>query len=219
MMHGNTDGLELGEVARRRRRLCLAALELCAEKGYQALREEEIAARAESSVDDLHRAFGDKRGLFVALLESVLRTLEARIPQIARGNLTTTEALRRMANLLSDRLRRHPGLARAMGELCLLARADSSLRAVLDHYYTALIEEGSRVIARSITRGELSTDASVRDLAWTVLTAADGLFILSSFSRREPPHSRPQATEGLECGEGSEAPSALPRLGDVRGES
>ena len=216
--HDDVDFEELHGAARGRLRYFRAALELCAEQGYLAIREEQIAARAAASLDQLHKAFASKRDLFVALLESVLQGLEAKIPKVVADSGTACEALRRLSNLLSERLRRHAGLARTVNELYLLPHEDSAIRSVLQRYYAALVDEGARVVERGILAGEFPAEASPRHLAWTILTAADGLRVFNSVLGMERLESGHELTEillcCLSCGEGiSETPCPLARYG------
>jgi AcrR family transcriptional regulator len=197
--HDETGLEELHGERSDRRRCFKAALELCAEQGYRAIREEQLAARAGMSVDALHAAFASKRDLFVALLESVLQALEARIPRVVAGSGTACEALRRLSSLLSDRLRRHLGLARTINELYLLPHEDAAIRSVLNRYYAALVDEGTRVVERGILAGEFPSEVSPRQLAWTVLTAADGLRVFNSALGMERLESGHALTDVLLC--------------------
>ena len=54
--------------ARRREEILAAALAVLAERGYRSASTREIAARARASKETLYAWFGDKRGLFEALI-------------------------------------------------------------------------------------------------------------------------------------------------------
>lgn len=216
--HDDVDLEQLHGDARGRLRYFKAALELCAEQGYRAIQDEQIAARAMASVDELHQAFASKRDLFVALLESVLQSLEAKMPKVVADSGTACEALRRLGNLLSDRLRRNSSLARTVNELYLLPHEDSAIRSVLQRYYATLVEEGARVVEDAIDDGELSAEVNPRHLAWTILTAVDALRVFNSVLGMERLESGHELTEillcCLSCGEGgNETPCPLPRHG------
>ncbi len=86
-----------------RRRLIAAARKLFAARGYAAVGTEEIGERAGLTRGALHYQFGDKRGLFVAVLEQVLRELVADLARdTMEGNPEGTAELERGALLLLE---------------------------------------------------------------------------------------------------------------------
>ncbi len=95
----------------RRDILAVATTEF-ADKGYSGARVDEIAARTRTSKRMIYYYFGDKQGLFVAVLEAAyasIRTIEA---QLDLARLPPVVALRKMAEFTFTYQNAHPEFVR-----------------------------------------------------------------------------------------------------------
>ncbi|TVQ87055.1 MAG: TetR/AcrR family transcriptional regulator [Chromatiaceae bacterium] len=68
----------MSETNNTRERLLTAALEVFAERGYEAATIREICGRADANVAAVHYHFGDKRRLYEAIFSNLFDTLRAR---------------------------------------------------------------------------------------------------------------------------------------------
>ncbi len=86
-----------------RQRLVAAARRLFAAHGYAGVATDQIGARAGLTRGALHYQFGDKRGLFVAVLEQILRELVADLARDTMEGISEgTAELERGALLLLE---------------------------------------------------------------------------------------------------------------------
>jgi AcrR family transcriptional regulator len=95
----------------RRDILAVATVEF-ADKGYSGARVDEIAARTRTSKRMIYYYFGDKQGLFIAVLEAAyasIRTIEA---QLDLARLPPVAALRKMAEFTFTYQNAHPEFVR-----------------------------------------------------------------------------------------------------------
>ena len=134
-----------------RQRLVAAARRLFAAHGYAGVTTEQIGARAGLTRGALHYQFGDKRGLFVAVLEQILRELVADLArdtmqgisegtaELERGALLLLEAYGR-AEIQRVLLLDAPQVLGWQEWLALQER--SGLAALLDHALAHWVEAG-----------------------------------------------------------------------------
>jgi AcrR family transcriptional regulator len=134
-----------------RRRLIAAARKLFASRGWADVSSEEIGARAGLTRGALHYQFGDKRGLFVAVLEQILRELVADLARdTMEGNPEGTAELERGALLLLEAYG-HSEIQRLLlldapqvlgWQEWLALQERSGLAALLDHALDHWVEAG-----------------------------------------------------------------------------
>jgi AcrR family transcriptional regulator len=175
-----------------RRRLIAAARKLFAAQGYAAVSTDQIGARAGLTRGALHYQFGDKRGLFVAVLEQILRELVADLArdtmegisegtaELERGALLLLEAYGR-AEIQRALLLDAPQVLGWQEWLALQER--SGLAALLDHALDHWVEAGWVERARVQPTRRLLFGAIVHAGA-AIAEAPDRATALSSF--REP---------------------------------
>jgi AcrR family transcriptional regulator len=175
-----------------RRRLIAAGRRMFAEQGFAGVGTAEIGARAGLTRGALHYQFGDKRGLFVAVLEQLLRELVA---ELARDTMVGIEEgtaeLERGALLLLETYGR-PEIQRlllldapqVLGFPEWLALQErSGLAALLDHALDHWVEAGWVERARVSATRRLLFGALVHAGA-AIAEADDRAAALASF--REP---------------------------------
>ena len=107
-------GTRAAETAARKQRLLVAATDLAAEGGYDAVQMRDVAARAEVALGTLYRHYASKDQLLLAALADQASTLRERLDQRPpRGELPAdrvSDVLRRATRALE----RQPRVTRAM---------------------------------------------------------------------------------------------------------
>jgi AcrR family transcriptional regulator len=73
-----------------------------AEKGFTGARVDEIAARTETSKRMIYYYFGDKEGLFVAVLEEAYKSIRAREAELKLDHLSPEDAIRALVGFTFD---------------------------------------------------------------------------------------------------------------------
>src|SRR2546421_2254357 len=110
----------VGRLDRRKARTVAAILDAAErhflERGYEATKVDEIAADADVAVGSLYNHFGNKDGLYAALLEHALEIFESYMDQEAPPDLTPLERILDVTGRLSRFGRERPGEMRV---LCL----------------------------------------------------------------------------------------------------
>jgi AcrR family transcriptional regulator len=175
-----------------RRRLIAAGRRLFAERGFAAVGTAEIGARAGLTRGALHYQFADKRGLFAAVLEQLLRELVAELARdTMEGIEEGTAELERGALLLLEAYGR-PELQRLLlldapqvlgWSEWLALQERSGLAALLDHALDHWVETGWVERARVSATRRLLFGALVH-AGSAIAEAGDRSAALASF--REP---------------------------------
>jgi AcrR family transcriptional regulator len=84
-----------------------ATVEFC-RHGYKGGRIEVIARRAKANVRLLYHYFGDKAGLYLAVLERVYGEIRAEEQQLKLGDLEPVEGMRRLVDFTFEFFGKHP---------------------------------------------------------------------------------------------------------------
>jgi AcrR family transcriptional regulator len=95
----------------RRDILAVATVEF-ADKGYSGARVDEIAARTRTSKRMIYYYFGDKQGLFIAVLEAAYASIRAIEAKLDLDRLPPVAALRKMAEFTFTYQNAHPEFVR-----------------------------------------------------------------------------------------------------------
>ncbi|MDR3070075.1 MAG: TetR/AcrR family transcriptional regulator [Propionibacteriaceae bacterium] len=90
-----------------------AAANLFAERGYDGVTVDEIAAKAGVSKGSIFYNFGSKEGMYESLLREGVTTLGEHTRQAA-ANLTGEEALRALTQTLLEHIRDYPTIAKVI---------------------------------------------------------------------------------------------------------
>jgi AcrR family transcriptional regulator len=107
------DPLTKGQAARRQRVL-LAALELGADGGYEAVQMRDVAASAEVALGTIYRYFPSKDALLAAAMVECMEDLERRVMQRAPRGATTSERVYDVLRRAVGTMERQPKLAEAV---------------------------------------------------------------------------------------------------------
>lgn len=95
-----------------RQNIIEVASEEFALNGLSGARIDEIAARTRASKRMIYYYFGDKEGLYLAVLENAYRTVREGEAQLDIGGLSPVEALRRLVEFTFDHHHRHEDFIR-----------------------------------------------------------------------------------------------------------
>jgi AcrR family transcriptional regulator len=152
-----------------RRRLLDAAVEEFAEHGFAGGRVDRIARSADISKERIYQYFGDKDGLFRAVLEQELQRLASAVP------LTADQAgdLGEYAGRLFDHHIEHPHFLRLLHWEGL----DTGGEAVAMAKRTALQQEKVDAIADAQRRGRVTGQISAGQLLYGVMALVNWWFV------------------------------------------
>lgn len=120
-----------------KRNILEAAREAFVEHGFAGARVDDIAARTETSKRMIYYYFGDKRGLYVAVLEEAYAGIRGHEQHLDLTTLPPREALRRLTGETFDYHARHPDFVRLV--------MDENI------HYARHIEKSERVQALNLT--------------------------------------------------------------------
>lgn len=178
-----------------RRRILDAATAEFSAVGFEGGRIESIARRARANARMIYHYFGDKAGLYVAVLEQALGDLREAELQLAVDSFSPREALLRLFDFISGHFDRHPELVKLLsGENLLEAvhlrrseatlvisspllglvtqlvhrgASDSSLRRGMDplHLYVTMVALSYFHLSNAATLSVIFT-LDLRDEAW-----------------------------------------------------
>lgn len=109
----SADALTTSQAARRQRVL-LAALQLGADGGYEAVQMRDVAATAEVALGTIYRYFPSKDALLAAAMVEWMEDLERRVTQKAPKGDTTTERVFDVLRRAVATMERQPKLSEAV---------------------------------------------------------------------------------------------------------
>ena len=112
-MASSADSLTQSQAARRQRVL-VAALELGADGGYEAVQMRDVAASAEVALGTIYRYFPSKDALLAAAMVEWMEDLERRVSQRAPRGDTTAERVYDVLRRAVATMERQPKLAEAV---------------------------------------------------------------------------------------------------------
>jgi TetR/AcrR family transcriptional regulator, cholesterol catabolism regulator len=166
--------------AARRQRVLVAALELGAEGGYEAVQMRDVAASAEVALGTVYRYFPSKDALLAAAMVEWMEDLERRVTQRAPRGATTAERVYDVLRRAVATMERQPKLAEAAitaltsddrdAGAASIASTDVMLRVLLQAFPEGTDPELEASIARVLGHVWFSCLAAwsngVGDLAW-----------------------------------------------------
>ncbi len=136
-----------------RHRILTAAQDEFAKGGLYGARVDRIARAAGTNERMLYYYFGSKDGLFLAVLDHVLESLNAAERSLDLSSVSPEEGVLRVAHFLWDYYRDHPDLVRLLNDENLregkLTRETTSLRRVV----SPLLEALTRILERGKEAG------------------------------------------------------------------
>ena len=153
---GTTDTQDTEPVSRgdkRRAAFIAAAREVFLEQGYEAASMSDIVLRAGGSLSTLYSQFGDKQGLFLAMLDERIRLITASMGVELSAHAPVADGLRRIGQQFTSKLlepeslemyRLILGLARKFPEIPreFVRRGPDRLRQALADYLIDRVDAG-----------------------------------------------------------------------------
>lgn len=137
-----------------RDRILQKAMELFAERGYEATSVREICEAAGLTKPTLYHFFGSKEGVFRALVEGSLAELSAELGETLSGPGPTRERLGRFARLYFERTRARRPLMRLI--FSLVHNPPAAGRPIdCTAYYDATAGRLATALAQGVDAGEL----------------------------------------------------------------
>ena len=162
----------------RRAQIIAAAVEVCGERGIEAARIDDIAARAGLSKGAVYHHFSSKQELFVAVMEAFVDEAMAMIDALRDAGAPAAETMRKVVEDSVAMVETNPKLVNGLIELYFQARREPALRQRLDRHYQALIAAGARVLQRGVESGELRDDIDADEVSRLIFIGGDGLLLM-----------------------------------------
>jgi AcrR family transcriptional regulator len=156
-----------------------AATSVFLEKGYEAASLDELTAATGLNRSSLYHAFGDKRGLFLKVIERYGSTLGSAPVAALNGGLSLPEDLRNFLDTVVDNATRRGGPTGCLFTCTLpeVASVDDEVRAAL----RAVCRDGDAAVAAriqlAVDQGELPASTPVEALAAIVVSLMHSLSI------------------------------------------
>ncbi|WKG01167.1 TetR/AcrR family transcriptional regulator [Mycolicibacterium sp. HK-90] len=142
--------------AERERAVLAATVELLAERGYQALTIDAVAARAGASKATIYRRWPNKAQLVRATLDAADAARNASVPDTGQLRSDLLAVMDVVAAEVTD------PLTQVTAELATLMRRDTQLaEALREHLAKAELSPFHDALRRAIARGEISEDTDL----------------------------------------------------------
>jgi AcrR family transcriptional regulator len=171
------------DTARRRAVFLEAATAVFAEKGFDCATTREIAARAACSEGLIHRYFGGKRGLLLAILEDRSANVARLLEETSPDRSTLIDEIEGVVASMVDRAWEQRDFMRvAVGQALIDPEIGRFIGARLNGEHVALI---ARKLERHRDAGRLRVDADIASAAQAIagLAFEAGFFLQVVFAR------------------------------------
>ncbi|MCM2129604.1 TetR/AcrR family transcriptional regulator [Larsenimonas rhizosphaerae] len=142
----------------RAERFLSVALEVFIEQGYEKASVNEVVRRAGGSLSTLYKMFGNKEGLFIAIIEQRALSIFAPLEQALADNSSPIDGLTRFGHRLLDFLLEPEALAMYRLVLNDLHRHPVMARHFLDHGPFQTLDRLTRYLAHHVSQGHLIID-------------------------------------------------------------
>ena len=149
-------------------------------KGYEGTSVRDLTAATGISSSSMYEVFGDKRGLFLAVLTRYCRLEQVRITQMAQDAPTPQafiEALFTSVDEISHTDARTQG-SLAFNTLVEFSTRDPDITALLLDHYFRIAEIIAAVLSEAQSTGAIRSSAAPLSLAYTFLSALHGIATL-----------------------------------------
>lgn len=147
-----------------RERLLVAALDLFNRKGYAATTVREIVAAAGVTKPVLYYHFGNKEGLFRAMLGDVLARFESNLAALERAPGSARLRIARLLTGLYDLFRDHIPIARLIHAV-FYGPSEGAPHFDFEAFPNIFFAALRRLVAEGVARGEFRGGHSVDDMA------------------------------------------------------
>lgn len=171
-MARKTATVQKRDAAATRQHILEIALAEFAQQGLSGARIDEIAAKTRTSKRMLYYYFGDKEGLFIAVLEKAYGDMRAREAALTLDSDDPVTALAELVRFTFDHHAAHPEFIRlVMTENIHDARHIRNSSRILDINRTA-IEKLQNIHARGVATGQFSPEVTALELHWNISALA-----------------------------------------------
>ncbi|GAA0996786.1 TetR/AcrR family transcriptional regulator [Acrocarpospora macrocephala] len=144
------------------------ATEEFADKGYTGARIDDIALRTQTTKKMIYYYFGDKEGLYRAVLERSIASIRAEEQQVHVGDLDPLTALRRVIELTFDYHERHPDFVRLMAGENILRGEQLRKSGVRDELASPALALLSEIVERGLRTGVFRQGIDAVDLHFAI---------------------------------------------------
>ncbi len=151
-----------------RRNILAVATHEFAEKGYSGARVDEIAAKTDTSKRMIYYYFGDKEGLFVAVLEEAYAGIRRIEQTLNLEGLAPVDALRRLAEFTFDYQNANPDFVRLVMVENIHNGAHLERSERIQGLNVSVIETLAEVYHRGVADGIFRDGLDVVDLHMTI---------------------------------------------------
>jgi AcrR family transcriptional regulator len=151
-----------------RRNIIDVATREFAEKGYSGARVDAIAARTRTSKRMIYYYFGDKEGLYIAVLEEAYRKIRSIEGKLDLGHQPPEEALRTLVSSTFDYQNAHPEFIRLVMNENILNGAYVSRSKEIQRLNSAVIEAARELLQRGQRKGTFRRDIDPVDLHMSI---------------------------------------------------
>lgn len=166
-----------------RRRILDAAENEFATKGYDGARLRDVAFGAGVHHALLHHYFGDKEGLFRAVLTRAIGNLSTRAYQLLRSSPDVRALVTRYVDVVVDYYSEHGNLVQILhfAQLDPGSPAYAMCEEIAQSMLMPLVEATVRTVERAQQQGAIRTDVDARRLVTLAMGAAGYLFHEDAF--------------------------------------
>ena len=162
----------------RRQQFFHAALQVCAEKGYEKTRMSDIAARAGLSKGSLYHHFESKEQLFLGVIEALSAQTEAMLEHDRKELGSARAALIRTFDYFMEHFAQELDLIKGLGEFVLLGMRNEEFRARFAQRYVVSIEKTAELLQWGKELGEFDASLDAQQAARILIASGDGLAFL-----------------------------------------
>ncbi|GAA1009190.1 TetR family transcriptional regulator [Acrocarpospora pleiomorpha] len=173
------------------------ATEEFADKGYTGARIDDIALRTQTTKKMIYYYFGDKEGLYRAVLERSIASIRAEEQQVHVGDLDPLTALRRVIELTFDYHERHPDFVRLMAGENILRGEQLRKSGVRDELASPALVLLSEIVERGLRTGVFRQGIDAVDLHFAI-TSFSFFRISNQFTFESLFESNPATPENRE---------------------
>lgn len=148
------------------------------EKGLSGARVDTIAERANINKRMLYHYYGNKEGLFIAVMEQAYSEIRSHERELNLEHIPPMEAARKLAQYTFDYFIEHPEFIRLLNSENLFGARHIKKSKKIRDMHSPLIEQIDKVLKRGVTEGVFRDD--VDPVHFYITVASLGYFYLSN---------------------------------------
>jgi AcrR family transcriptional regulator len=152
------------DAERTRAEILAVATREFADRGFAGARVDEIAAKTRTTKRMIYYYFGNKEGLYVAVLERAYAGIRALEQQLDVEHLAPQDALRQLAELTFDHHESHPDFIRLVSIENIHRAEHLATSPILDGLASPALDVLSRILARGRDAGVFRADLDALDV-------------------------------------------------------